>query len=445
MLTIFNTLSGKKEEFKPLKAGKIALYVCGITPYDFAHVGHARVYANFDVFYRLCKFLGYEVTYCRNFTDIDDKILKKAEAKFGDRQRYADITKEYISAYHADMKQLGCLSPDHEPRVTDNIPEIIAFIQGLIDAEKAYAVDGDVYFEVRKFSEYGKLSRRKIEDLQSGARVEINDKKKNPLDFALWKSEPEGEFWKSPWGYGRPGWHIECSALAARYLGQEIDIHAGGLDLIFPHHENEIAQSESLHGKQFARYWMHNGLVRIDKEKMSKSLGNFFTAREVFKQFDPTVVRFYLLSHHYRTPLEFSFEDLAVAHKSYQRLCRAFENVVCDSISHQAMQQSSVVKKMLEHLTDDVNTQGALGVLFSYIADLPEKRDELCAVKQFMSDLFGLSLETIVEKEKEITTEIQDLIDARKKARLEKDWKNADALRYQLSELGFFVEDKKTG
>src|SRR3989304_813986 len=324
MIKITNTLSGTKEAFKSREPGKVRLYVCGVTPYDNAHIGHGRVYVTFDMLYRLLHYLDYEVTYCRNFTDIDDKLLNKAEAAFGDRLRYKEIADSYIKSYTEDMRKLNTLPPDYEPRVTENIDAIIAFIQGLIGARKAYVANGDVYFHIQAFPDYGKLSKQKLDELRAGARVEVSELKKDPLDFALWKSEPEGQFWKSPWGYGRPGWHIECSALAATYLGKHIDIHAGGMDLIFPHHENEIAQSEGRYGAPFSKYWMHNAFVRVDKEKMSKSLGNFFTLQDVFKNIDPMVIRYYYITHHYRAPLDFSFDDIAAVQKSYQRLCKLF-------------------------------------------------------------------------------------------------------------------------
>lgn len=440
MITITNTLSGKKELFASADDKRVTLYVCGVTPYDWSHIGHGRVYVSFDVFYRLLTFLGYTVSYCRNFTDIDDKILKKAEAHYGDRQRYTDITAEFIEAYHDDMKSLGCLSPDNEPRVTDNIPQIIAFVQGLIDAGKAYAVDGDVYFSLESFPAYGKLSRHKLEDLRAGSRVEVNEKKRDPLDFALWKAEPDGQFWQSPWGWGRPGWHIECSALAAEYLGKSIDIHAGGLDLVFPHHENEIAQSEGLHGVPFAKYWMHNGLVRINQEKMSKSLGNFFTLREVFKQFDPMVIRYYYLTHQYRAPLEFSFDDIKAVEKSYQRLCRVFDAITCDDMTDEQIKASPTVQKMLTFLQDDLNTPGMLGVLFENLTTLG---DDACAVKLFVQRVLGLALQPLPEKEIEITPEIQALIDERVQARADKNWARADEIRDQLTALGVDVQDKK--
>jgi cysteinyl-tRNA synthetase len=445
MLEISNTLTGKKELFKPLYAGKVLLYVCGITPYDFSHIGHGRVYVSFDLLYRLLMFLGYTVTYCRNFTDIDDKLIHKAEKEFGNGLRYKEIATRFIEAYHEDVHKLGCLPPTYEPRVTDTIPEIIAFIQGLIQTGKAYVVNGDVYFSIPDFPAYGYLSKRKLEDLQAGARVEVNDQKRNPLDFALWKSEQPGTFWHSPWGWGRPGWHIECSAMAHTYLGEHIDIHAGGQDLIFPHHENEIAQSEGLYGAPFAQYWMHNGFVTVKQEKMSKSLGNFFTLRQVFEHFDPMVVRYYILSHHYKAPMEFSFDDLQAAHKSYKRLCKAFETIPSVSLSPAQMQQSPCVAKMLAFLTDDLNVSGALGVLFDNLHMVQEQSDEGARIKAFITNVLGLSLQPLAEKATVMTPEIEQLIKEREAARAAKDWARSDVLRMQLKELGFEVQDKKVG
>lgn len=443
MITLTNTLSGKKELFKPLKPGIVTLYVCGITPYDYAHLGHGRVYVTFDVLYRLLKFLGYEVKYCRNFTDIDDKIINRAQKEFGDPKRFEEISKKYIAAFEQDMKALNCLPPNYEPRVTQTMPEIIAFVQGLIDASKAYVSNGDVYFAIDTFPAYGCLSKQKLDDLIAGARVEVSDKKKNPLDFALWKHvEPDEPGWDSPWGHGRPGWHIECSAMAEKFLGQTIDIHAGGQDLIFPHHENEVAQSEGLSGKPFVRYWLHNGFVRINQEKMSKSLGNFFTLRDVFKQFDPMVVRFFLLNHQYKAPLDFSFNDLESLQKTYSRLCKAF-NIDCPTFTVQKIQESPTVQKMLQFLLDDLNTPGMWGTLFESLPVLQKDKNELCLVKNFIQQVLGLTLTPLPEKEVAITPEIEQLIKQREQARSEKDWKKADELREQLRNLGYEVQDKK--
>lgn len=443
MFTITNTLTGKKELFKSIVPNKVDLYVCGITPYDYAHLGHGRVYVIFDVLYRLLSFSDFQVNYCRNYTDIDDKLLAKALKEFGDAQRYTEVADRYIQAFTQDMERLNCLPPTHEPRVTETIPAIITFIEGLVKNGHAYVVDGDVYYHIPSFAEYGKLSKQKIQDLQVGARVQANEKKKDPLDFALWKSEPEGEFWKSPWGWGRPGWAIECSAMAAKHLNKHIDIHAGGMDLIFPHHENEIAQSEGLFSKNFSNYWMHNAFVRIDKEKMSKSLGNFFTLRDVFEKFDPMVIRFYYLNHYYRAPLDFSFDDIEAIQKSYQRLCRVFEKYTPTNADAIRMKQSPIVKQMLQFLNDDLNMPGMLGVLFENLTALQNNPDEAVLVKAFIKNVLGLSLKPLPEKEVEMTPEIEQLIKDRDQARADKDWAKADQIREQLKMLGFEAQDKK--
>lgn len=441
MVALTNTLTGKKEPFVSLKKGAVNLYVCGITPYDYAHIGHGRVYVTFDVLVRMLRLCGYEVTYCRNFTDIDDKLLQRAEKEYGDKFRYFEIAQRYIDAYHEDVAALGCYQPDSEPRVTQTIPEIITFIEGLIKKGYAYQVEGDVYYRVMKFPSYGKLSKRNTDDLLVGARVEVNDKKENPLDFVLWKGEQEGSFWKSPWGYGRPGWHIECSAMAEKHLASHIDIHGGGMDLIFPHHENEIAQSEGLHGGIFSKYWLHNAFVRINEEKMSKSLGNFFTLRDVFASFDPMVVRFYYLQHHYRSPLDFSFEDLQAAEKAYRRLCKAFVGSDCPTqMTYTYGQASPLFQEVVDFVSDDLNTVGALGVIFEHLSDM---KGELCTLKLFLQQILGLSLELLPEKQIEMTEEIRSLMRQREDARAAKDWATADALRQQLLKLGFEVQDKK--
>ena len=443
MLVVTDTLKGKKERFESSKPGLVSMYVCGITPYDYAHIGHARVYVTFDVLYRLLTFSGNKVSYCRNFTDIDDKLLKRAITEYGDKFAYTKVADTYIEQFKKDVMALNCLPPTYEPRVTEHIPEIITFVDGLVKKGNAYVVDGDVYYRVASFLEYGKLSKQKLDELEVGSRVDVDERKQNPLDFALWKSEAEGTFWKSPWGWGRPGWHIECSALAAHFLGETLDIHAGGMDLIFPHHENEIAQSEGLSGKPFVRYWMHNAFVRINKEKMSKSLGNFFTLKDVFKEVDPMVLRYYILTHHYRAPLDFSFDDIAAVKKSYQRLCRFFSELVCEDVSHEAVFSSPIVKDMLEYVSDDLNTPGMLGVLFDRLSDLRTDHAQACAVKTFLQQVIGLALEPLAEDVVAITPEIQKLIDDREAARIAKDWKKSDQLRDQLKALGVELQDKK--
>lgn len=458
-LSLTTTITGKKKLFVPLHDYTVLMYVCGITPYDFAHVGHGRCYTTFDLLYRLLRSLGYQVKYCRNFTDIDDKLLNRAQRELGDAQRYPEIAQKYIAAYHEDMQKLHCLPPTFEPLVTHNIPQIIAMIEALVANGYAYVVGGNVYYRVKKFADYGKLSHRKLDDLKVGARVAISEEKEDPLDFALWKVEAENTFWQSPWGYGRPGWHIECSALALAYLGKTIDIHGGGMDLIFPHHENEIAQSEGMLGQEFARYWVHNAFVRIDKEKMSKSLGNFFTLRDVFAKFDPMVVRYYFLQHHYRSPLDFAWDDLEAAQKSYQRLCKVFagaamgwkaeERVPQEKLLFTELvqtltgQEQELVQNMINFLCDDLNTPGMFGVIFENLHTIAASNAFGQAVYQLLRGVLGLALEPLPEKQVEITPEIQQLLDERDAARKEKNWKRSDELRDQLKALGIDVQDRK--
>ena len=437
-MQFYNTLTGKKEDLGG--NDHIKMYVCGITPYDNAHVGHGRCYVSFDLLYRMLSASGRKVTYCRNFTDIDDKIINKAEKEFGDRARYHEIAERYMHNFHTDIARLNCLSPDYEPLVTENIAPIIQFIEELIAKGCAYQAGNDVYFRIETFPDYGKLSKQKIEDLHAGVRVDVREHKENPLDFALWKGEPEGQFWQGPWGYGRPGWHIECSVLARTYLGEHIDIHGGGLDLIFPHHENEIAQSESLFGSPFARIWMHNGMITINKEKMSKSLGNFFFLRDLFVHFDPMVIRYFFLTHHYRMPVEFSFDALTTAQKSYERLIRLCENITQTTTGDY---QSAVTEKMMNNLYDDLNTPGLLGVLFEHISDIAQNKNELGAVKNILNNILGLTLQPLPVRTVELTPEIQALIDERNKARREKNWKRSDELRDQLKEMGVDLHDEK--
>jgi cysteinyl-tRNA synthetase len=422
----------------------VTLYVCGITPYDYAHVGHGRCYITFDVLYRLLRFCEYDVKYCRNFTDIDDKLLMRAQAMFGAVDRYSDVADMYIAAYHDDMQRLNCLQPTYEPRVTEYMPQIIAYIATLVRKGHAYQVGGNLYFHIATFPAYGALSKHKLADLCAGARVDVKEEKRDPLDFALWKEEASGTFWRSPWGYGRPGWHIECSVLAQECLGDYVDIHAGGLDLVFPHHENEIAQSEALLGHEFGRYWMHNGFVQINKEKMSKSVGNFFTLRQLFEQFDPMVVRYYLLTHHYRAPMEFSINDLVVAQKSYRRLCRVFEHTKPFITSHTAIRtHSPIAQTMLEALYNDLNTPALFGILFEAIDILLEEKGQLAAVAHVLHNVLGLTLEPIKEQETAVTPEIELLLQERENARKARDWKKADQLRAQLELLGVVLQDRK--
>lgn len=440
-LTFTNTLTNKKEKLIPIEPANISLYVCGITPYDYSHIGHARCYITFDVLYRLLKVLGYQVKYCRNYTDIDDKLLKRAQEELGSKYKYSTIADKFIKAFQEDMAKLNCLVPDCEPRVTDHIDDIIVFIEDLIKNNYAYVVNGSVYFSIESFEKYGKLSKRSPKELQAGARIGILPEKRNPLDFALWKREEDNTFWYSPWGWGRPGWHIECSVMATKHLGKTIDIHCGGMDLIFPHHENEIAQSEAQTGQEFANYWIHNAFVRINKEKMSKSLGNFLTLRDVFKEFDPIVLRYYILTHNYRIPLDFSDEDLLVAQKSYKKLVAFFDDCPQKPFILKAYQYFEVVNLMLKAICDDLNIARVFGIIFENLDKL--KKDELqkCAVKSFIKDILGLTLSSIEEKKVEITPEIEKLIEDREKARKEKNWKRADEIRDKLVSMGVQIQD----
>jgi cysteinyl-tRNA synthetase len=436
-----NSLTQNKQLLTPLNPPKVTMYVCGITPYDSAHIGHGRVAVTFDLLFRLLKVLAYEVSYCRNFTDIDDKIIKKAVAEFNNSQEYKKIADRYIRQFSEELEALNCLKPTYEPRVTENIEAIIDFIDKLIKAGKAYISNGDVYFSVAQFPEYGKLSKQKLEELRIGARVEKSEKKRDALDFALWKAEPEGTFFKSPWSWGRPGWHIECSALANKYLGKQIDIHGGGADLLFPHHENEVAQSQGLFNAPFVRYWMHVAFVQINKEKMSKSLGNVFNLKDIFAQFDPQVLRYYYLSHHYRSPLDFSLDDLVVAQKTYQRLCNYFAKHHCDKVLEENILLQPVITEMLTALCDDLNSPNMLGILFAKIDTLSAA--EQCSIKLFLQQVLGFSLQPLPEKTVEITSEIKQLLQEREQARKERDFKKADQLRDQLKKLGYEAKDEK--
>jgi cysteinyl-tRNA synthetase len=439
---ITNIFTKKKEVFEPVTKNKVLLYGCGITPYDYAHIGHGRSYVFIDLVVRFFKFLGYEIKYVRNVTDIDDKLLKKAK-KLGDVMRYEAIANKFTELFQQEMGELNCLIPDAEPKVTENIECIIDFIKGLVEKEKAYVVDGDVYFDISTYKDYGQLSGKKLEDLVAGARVEVDKRKKSPADFALWKGNNKKEFWESPWGYGRPGWHIECSALAKKFLGETIDIHCGGMDLIFPHHENERAQSEALHGKIFAKYWMHNALLNIDEQKMSKSLGNILSLKEIFEKYDPIILRFYFLQHHYRTPIEFSFEMLDAAKVAYKKLVQIFADVEVGvgSLDFSNVKKGSPVYFMAAALADDFNSPKMLGILFENLQLIKSSEEFLVQSKQFLKQVCGLRFD-LKEEEVEITPEIAELIEKREKARNEKRWDEADAIREKLREIGYEVHDK---
>ncbi len=443
-IKLTNTLSRKKEDFKPLKDKNVKLYVCGVTPYDYSHIGHGRCYVNFDTLFRFLKLLGYKVEYARNITDIDDKLLKKAEKELGDQNRYTEIAEKFTKYYHEDMQALNCLVPTYEPKVTENIPEIISFIAKLIEKKHAYVIDNDVYFDVLSFPKYGKLSGKKLEDLEMGSRVKVDERKKHPADFVLWKGNKDSQFWKSPWGYGRPGWHIECSVMASKYLGDTIDIHGGGMDLTFPHHENEIAQSESLTQKPFANTWMHNAFININKEKMSKSLGNFFTLRTVLETVNPMVLRFFFLQHHYKTPIEFSLVDIKAAEVAYKKLIIALdpEEKINQEFSLLEYEKYPIIEEMIQSLCDDLNTPKLLGILFSHLDEIRKDLELRKMVKAFLKQTLGLTFENI-EEEKEITPEIQELIQKREQARKDKNWKVADEIRDQLKDMGYDIQDSK--
>jgi len=475
-IKVYNTLTGEKENFIPVKSGKVGMYVCGITAYDVCHLGHARSAIVFDIIRRYLKYRGYDVTMVKNITDIDDKIIRRAEEENSSTQ---EIARRYTEEYYRDMEALGVDRADIEPKATEHIKEMIGMIQTLIDRGFAYVVDGDVYFEVNKFPEYGKLSKKKTEELMAGARVEVDAKKKNPLDFALWKASKEGEpSWDSPWGHGRPGWHIECSAMSMKYLGEEFDIHGGGADLIFPHHENEIAQSEASTGRKFVKYWIHNGFITVDKEKMSKSLGNFFTIKEILDRYDPEVVRCFLLTTHYRSPIEFSDKQLneveASLDRYYSTVLRINDFMKSTGTAEKSTRSeeleeviNSFKERFLTAMDDDFNTALALGHIFELIRELnrfldarpsgQKARELLSKAKKLLSEagsvlnIFNrtpdewyrslMRVKKIGISEEELLKRIAE----RQEARKAKDWEKADRIRKEVEEMGIILEDKRDG
>jgi len=484
-MRIFNTMSGRKEDFVPLQTGKVGIYACGVTVYDYCHIGHARSAIVFDVMYRYFKYRGFDVTYVRNFTDIDDKIIRRAQEE---QTTWDAVARKYITEYYADMDRLGIAHAGVEPKATEYIAEMIEVVQGLIDKGHAYEVEEgenrSVYFAIDTFEGYGKLSGKNRDDLLAGARVDVDERKKSPADFALWKASKEGEpWWESPWGKGRPGWHIECTAMSIKHLGESFDIHGGGADLIFPHHENEIAQSEAYTGKPFARYWVHNGFITIDKEKMSKSLGNFFTIREILERYDPEVVRLFILSTHYRSPIEFSQEQLRDAELSIERYYSTIsriEDFVSPSLSQKAEKKkqtavSEELRKLLTRLRerfedamdDDFNTALAVAQIFELIREINRFLDGKPSgeqAKEFVRDarqlmetfgsVFNLFRRTPEEWNvallltKKIPLSEADIgrkIAERHAARQSKDWARADAVRNELEAQGILLEDKREG
>jgi cysteinyl-tRNA synthetase len=485
MIKLFNTLTGKKEEFIPLHANKIAMYACGVTVYDYSHLGHARGAVAFDLIQRYFRRKGFEMKYVRNFTDVDDKIIKRAKEE---GISAAEVAQKYIDAYQEDMKRLGVGKADIEPKATEHIPEMIAVIKGLLQKGHAYVIDGDVYFRVSSFKDYGKLSKRNLDDMQAGARVEVDERKTDPLDFALWKSsKPDEPAWESPWGPGRPGWHIECTAMGFKHLGETFDIHAGGKDLIFPHHENEIAQSEAFSGKPFVNYWLHNGFVNINAEKMSKSLGNFFTIREILNQYDAEVVRLFLLSTHYRSPIDFSDINLKDARAGLDRYYRMKEELkrFLTGKNPPAVKPEEVIEVVArplyekiislptafeESMDDDFNTAFAIGLIYDlvrdvnkYLAEVDQKREDAAyIILSAAADAFdnvGRTLGLFTRDPDEWFQEgrrtdskvslpverIEELILLRNEARIRKDWTEADRIRKALDEGGVELFDRADG
>jgi cysteinyl-tRNA synthetase len=455
MLTLYNDLTRAKEPFEPLHANKVNMYVCGMTVYDLCHLGHARVMVVFDIVARYLRSLGYDVTYVRNITDIDDKIINRANER---GEPFHALTERFIVAMHEDAAALGVLPPDLEPRATDHLPEIIRMIERLIERGHAYVADnGDVYYDVRSFAEYGRLSGKSIEDLQAGARVEPGDVKRDPLDFALWKAaKPDEPFWESPWGRGRPGWHIECSAMSTQALGDTFDIHGGGADLTFPHHENEIAQSEGATGHPFVRYWMHNGFVRINDEKMSKSLGNFFTVREILERYRPEEVRYFILTSQYRSPLNYGDEQLDNARGALTRFYTALRGLpAADPATGTDFEQ-----RFHAAMQDDFNTPEALAAMFDLVREINRLRTDdpagaasLGATLRALGGLLGLLQDDADGYLRGdgggdaalSDDDIQQLIDRRLAAKQAKNWSEADAIRDQLKEAGIVLEDSAAG
>jgi cysteinyl-tRNA synthetase len=456
VIKIYNTLTQQKETFTPIEPGKVRMYVCGMTVYDYCHLGHARVLVAFDVVTRYLRNRGYEVTYVRNITDIDDKILRRAEEN---GEPFTDLTERMIAAMHEDEARLGVLSPSAEPRATDYIAEIIAMINTLIESDHAYAADnGDVYFSVESFEGYGKLSKKKLEDLLAGARIDVHEAKRSPADFALWKAAGEGEVsWPSPWGNGRPGWHIECSAMSNRCLGDTFDIHGGGPDLLFPHHENEIAQSECATGHTFVNTWMHAGAIRVNKEKMSKSLGNFFTIREILESYPPEVVRFFLVSSHYRSQVDYSEDNLAEAGRSLARLYHALRGVVPGNSGD--VPETDHDRRFVELMSDDFNCAGAISVLHALANDINQHRregrdgeaKEAATVMIRLGAILGLLQQDPdaffqADSGGELSAEdIEAKIQARADARKTKDFAGADRIRDELAEQGIILDDSREG
>ena len=459
-MKLYNTLTRKKEEFIPLEEGKVKMYVCGPTVYNYIHIGNARPFIMFDTLRRYLQYKGYDVTFVQNFTDVDDKIIKRGHEEGISPE---EIANKYIDEYFVDADGLGIKRADVHPRVTDNIQQIIDFVKDLEDKGYAYEVNGDVYFDTKKFEGYGKLSKQNQDELEAGARIEVNDQKKHPMDFVLWKSKKEGEpGWNSPWGEGRPGWHIECSVMSNRYLGESIDIHGGGQDLAFPHHENEIAQSEARSGKTFSNYWIHNGYININNEKMSKSKGNFFTVRDISKQYDLEIVRFFMLSAHYRNPVNFSDEMLNQAKAGLERLYNAKEKLefTISNLSESSIRDEekglvneleSYKTKFINAMEDDLNTADAVSAIFELSKFINTNVNETSSLEfaKMCLDKFNelTGVLNIVNKKNDdiLDKDIEELIQKRTDAKKNRDFKLADDIRQELLDKGIVLEDTRQG
>lgn len=460
-MKVFNTLTRKKEELVPLNEGEFKIYACGPTVYNYIHIGNARPLCVFDVLRRYLEYMGNKVTFVQNFTDIDDKIIRRANEE---GVTYKDISEKYIKEFWVDAKGMNIREATVHPKATENIDEIIEIVSALIEKGYAYAVNGDVYFSTKKFKEYGKLSHQPLEELEAGARINIGEAKKDPMDFALWKAAKPGEpYWESPWGHGRPGWHIECSAMVRRYLGETIDIHCGGQDLIFPHHENEIAQSECCNGVPFARYWMHNGFITVDKVKMSKSLGNFFTVRDVAEQFGYEPIRFLMLSCQYRSPINYSFDAIEQCKASLERMytCRnnldfALKNAVDEAGPDDGEIMALIDRRrneFVDAMEDDLNTADAIGVIFELVRDINtnvnegvQSRSIVEYAAEALDELTGvLGLLYNRKAEESLDEEVERLIEERNAARKAKNWAEADRIRDDLKARGIVLEDTAQG
>lgn len=461
-MKLFNTLTREKEEFIPIKPGEVKMYSCGPTVYNYFHIGNARPFIIFDTLRRYLEYQGYKVRFVQNFTDIDDKMINKANELGITVKELAD---KYIEEYFIDAKGLGIHHATVHPRATENIDAIIDIIQKLVDSGYAYNVDGDVYYSTKKFKSYGKLSHQPLEDLESGARIEVNEDKREPMDFALWKKQKPGEpAWESPWGMGRPGWHIECSAMANKYLDKTIDIHSGGQDLIFPHHENEIAQSEAANCCQFANYWVHNGYINVDNRKMSKSLGNFFTVRDVAKEFDYEVIRFFMLSAHYRSPINFSKDLMESASSALERIYTCIDTLKFlkktaggkDARTEEISVLEAVngyKQKFIDAMDDDLNTADAISAIFEIVSEVNKNVTSASEPSEYLIeyilsvfDELGSVLGILGRKEKEaVPDEVKEMLEERKNARADKDWAKSDLIRNKLKDFGYSVKDTAQG